>query len=127
MKALAWQFARFGGVGAVGTACHYLVLLALVEGFAVGPVLASTCGAVTGALVNYVLNRRFTFASTRPHREALPRFMAVAVAGFALNAILMAALLAPGLHYFAAQLGATAAVLVFNFVVNRAWTFRPPQ
>lgn len=124
MKALAWQFVRFGGVGLIGTSAHYLVLLILVEALAQTPVFASSCGAVAGALINYILNRRITFASTRPHREALPRFLLVALAGLVLNAVFMAAQLGMGVHYLLAQLVATALVLVFNFVANRLWTFK---
>ena len=44
-----------------------------------GAVAASTLGAIAGALVNYSLNHRFTFASDKAHRQALPRFAVVAV------------------------------------------------
>jgi putative flippase GtrA len=124
MNSVASQFLRFGAVGVVGTACHYVVLIALVQGGGSGPVLASTLGAMVGALVNYVLNRRLTFASDRPHREALPRFMTVAAAGFVLNAVIMKILTDWPLHYVFAQVVATIAVLVFNFLANRWWTFR---
>jgi putative flippase GtrA len=33
------------------------------------------------------------------------------------------AMQAPGLHYLAAQVVATAFVLVWNFAANRLWTF----
>jgi putative flippase GtrA len=117
-------FVRYAAAGATGTAAHYALLVALVQGGFAGPVAASTAGAVVGALVNYVLNHRFTFASTRPHAVALPRFAVVAAAGIAVNAAAMAAVLAiAGPHYLVAQIVATAAVLVFGYLANRAWTF----
>jgi putative flippase GtrA len=118
------QFLRYAGAGALGTGLHYAVLIALVQLARVDPVAASSAGAVCGALVNYALNHRFTFASDRSHARALPRFALVAAAGVALNALVMAAVLAlAGSHYLVAQVIATAAVLVAGFLTNRAWTF----
>ena len=118
------QFVRYTGAGAIGTAAHYAVLVALVQGLQVDAVAASTVGAVVGAGINYALNHRFTFASDASHRRALPRFAAVAAAGIVLNALVMAGVLAlAGPHYLVAQLIATAAVLAAGFLANRAWTF----
>ena len=118
------QFIRYAGVGAIGTAVHYGILIALVQSAGANAVVASTAGFVVGAFVNYALNRQFTFPSERAHRVALPRFFAVAGAGLLLNALVMAAMLAVlPLHYLLAQIVATGVVLVTGFVANRRWTF----
>jgi len=68
----AWlQPIRFVAIGALATGAHLLCLTALVEILAWPPVPASCVGALVGAGVSYLLNYRYTFASTRPH--ALPR------------------------------------------------------
>ena len=118
------QFIRYGGAGAIGTAAHFATLAALVQLAGAGPLGASTVGAIIGALTNYTLNYRFTFASRRAHHIALPRFTAIAFLGIILNALVLSAILAfvrP--HYLVAQLFATAAVLVAGFLANRKWTF----
>lgn len=121
---MASQFFRYAGAGAVGTIFHYAVLIALVQLASADAVAASTAGAIVGALVNYALNHRYTFASRKAHGRALPRFVAVAVAGIALNAIVLAAMLAfGGPHYLVAQVVATGAVLAAGYFANRAWTF----
>ena len=118
------QFIRYAGAGAVGTAFHYAVLIALVQLAHTGAVAASTAGALVGALVNYALNHRFTFASRKAHRVALPRFALIAAGGIALNALVLAAVLAvAGPHYLVAQVVATATVLAAGYLANRAWTF----
>ncbi|MBK9243824.1 MAG: GtrA family protein [Burkholderiales bacterium] len=118
------RFLRYSSVGAAGTAVHYLLLVGLVQAALVGPVSASAIGAIAGAIVNYMLNRRYTFASGRPHRESVPRFMAIAATGAAANAALMALLVdGMGVHYVAAQLAVTLLVLVTGYLANRAWTF----
>jgi putative flippase GtrA len=117
------QFLRYAGAGAVGTAVHYAMLITLVQLARVDAVVASTAGAMAGALVNYVLNHRFTFASEKPHARALPRFALVSAAGVALNAAVLAGVLAVVPHYLVAQVVATGVVLVAGFVANRTWTF----
>src|SRR5262245_8016411 len=79
--ALARQFLTFAAVGAVGTAAHFAVLVLLVEALDFSPAAATTVGFVCGAVVNYALNRRFTFVSARSHRAALPQFLLVAALG----------------------------------------------
>ncbi|MFO1325475.1 MAG: GtrA family protein [Burkholderiales bacterium] len=118
------QFLRYAGTGAVGTAAHYATLFALVQPRWAEPVAASTAGFVAGALVNYGLNHRYTFASQRAHRHALPRFAAVALLGLFVNAAVLALVLAvAGPHYMIAQVVATGVVLVVGYQANRLWTF----
>jgi putative flippase GtrA len=123
------QFGIFAVVGAVSTGCHFAVLWTLRERLGAGLILATTAGYLVGAVVNYVLNRRITFAHSRAGHEAIPRFATVVLAGMALNAGIMALLerLVPGVDYLLRQCAATGAVLIFNFVLNRAWTFRHPE
>jgi len=122
-NAMRAQFLRYAGAGAVGTLAQYALLVILVQAQWAGAVVASTLGAIAGALVNYALNHRFTFASGRTHAQALPRFAAVAAAGIALNAAVVALLVHADVHYLAAQVVATGVVLVAGYLANRAWTF----
>lgn len=116
---------RYSMVGAVGTLAHYAVLVALVERARATPPVATAVGFTTGALVNYFLNVRFTFQSTRPHREAMPRFFAAAAAGMAANSGIVAlGVNVFRLHYMIPQIVATAVVVIGTFCVNRAWTFQ---
>jgi putative flippase GtrA len=119
------QLAKFTVVGAFGTIVHYTILILLVEKMSVGAVLGSSVGAVTGALVNYFLNYYFTFQSERRHSEAIVQFYVVAGAGFLINALFMWVLAdILSIYYLVAQLITTGIVLLWNFWINRIWTFR---
>lgn len=118
------QFISFAGVGAIGTVAHWSVLVFLVQWLSTDPVLASFTGAVVGALTNYVLNYRFTFRSTKRHREAMAKFLTVAGVGLALNSLIMAVCVGAGIHYLLSQVIATGLVLLWGFAGNRLWTFR---
>jgi putative flippase GtrA len=119
----AHGFARYAIAGAIGTAFHFAILAALVQLADISAVAASTIGAIVGALVNYALNYRFTFGSQRMHRVALPRFVAVALGGIALNAAVLAFALGLGVYYLVGQAAATGVVLIAGFLANRKWTF----
>jgi putative flippase GtrA len=118
------QIFKFVLVGGTGTALHYLVFVLAVATLAVRPGYAAFIGASVGAFANYVLNRRFTFDSRRPHRETLPRFALMAAVGAVLNGLLVGALSTAGLHFLLAQAIATVSILILNFVVSKTWIFR---
>lgn len=115
---------RFAAVGAVGTAGHYLTLIGVVEGLGGDPVAGSVAGFLVGALINYSLNRAIVFRSGRAHREALPRFLAVAGLGLVWNGLLMSLLThVLALHYLLAQILVTALLLFWHYAGNALWTF----
>ena len=119
------RFLRFAAVGAVGTVAHYALLLFMVEVLGTGALAGATAGFMLGAVVNYSLSRMLVFDSTRPHGEALPRFLAVAVVGLGWTALLMALLVdVAGLHYLLAQFLTTALLLLWHYAGNALWTFR---
>jgi putative flippase GtrA len=122
------QIRRFVGytcVGAAGTAVQYGVLSALVLVHACGAVVASALGALGGAIVNYGLNYHLTFRATRSHREAAPRFFAVAAVGVALNSALMYVLIhLLGIGWLLAQFATTGCVLILTYCANSLWTFQ---
>ena len=118
------QFLLFASIGAIGTVGHYTALILLVQLLHTNPVIASTIGFVTGAVINYLLNYRITFNSNKKHQETLTKFFSVAMLGAIFNGLIMSAgFHLFDIHYLIIQLSATCLVLVFNFMANKHWTF----
>jgi putative flippase GtrA len=118
------QFILFTGVGGTGTAAHYLTLIGLVEGGLLPAVPASIAGFTVGAIINYLLNYKYTFNSNAPHKRTVARFLITAVIGALINTLLLhAGVNLIGLYYISAQVIATGIVLLFNFTTNKVWTF----
>src|SRR3978361_1624356 len=92
------QFSAFLILGLFAAGVHYGTLFILVEGAHWRPVPATLVGFVCGGFVSYILNRRHTFSSDRPHEEATWRFAIVSGVGFPLTWIIM--------HVFVDRLGA---------------------
>lgn len=127
LRALARQFRNFVIVGCTATTVHYCLLISLVEGYRLDPVPATLTGFVAGGFVSYILNRRLTYASDRPHGEATWRFAVVAAVGFGLTWMFVAFFVRVlGLPYLAGQVLTTGIVLFWNFGAHKLWTFREP-
>jgi putative flippase GtrA len=124
IAALARQVTAFLGVGVAAAVAHYGLLILLVEGGGAHPVPATLAGYIAGGLVSYGLNRKHTYESSRPHREATWRFALVASVGFLLTWLFMHVftvwLTAP---YLPAQLVTTGIVMLWSFLAHKAWTF----
>lgn len=127
LRTSIWQFLSFVLVGAAGTVLHYLTLSTLVLYGLLTPGTASFVGACVGASVNYWLNYRFTFASTRKHSEMMPRFFAVAAVGAVVNGVIVSQLSGFGMHFLIAQVIATGVILVSNFLISKKWIFQKPK
>lgn len=120
------QLTSFVGVGLLATACHYSVLIALVQLAKMAPVPATLVGFCVGGCVSYILNRRHTFSSDRPHDEAAWRFAIVAVFAFGLTFLFMRVMVERWLwNYLIAQVLTTGLVMIWTFTANKAWTFGP--
>ena len=121
---IARQFAAFFSVGVAAAMAHYGLLIALVEGGGVHPVPATLAGYVAGGIVSYGLNRKHTYGSNRPHREATWRFAVVAFVGFLLTWLFMHVFVEGfGAPYIPAQLVTTGIVMLWSFVAHKIWTF----
>jgi len=124
-SSLAGQVSRYLLAGGAATVGHYTTLILLVEAGALDPVPAALAAFLVGGTISYTLNRRITFRSTRPHREAAPTFIAVAGVGFLMTGLLMDLLVNRlQLPYLPAQLLTTGLVMVWTFAASKFWTFR---
>lgn len=121
---LAPDLTKYLSVSVIGTVSHYGLMMILIRGFSVSVLAASTVGAITGALIIYLLNYFHTFCSRKSHLESVSKFFMVAVLGLGMNGVVLKATLVHlGWHYLMAQCLATTTVFGFSFIINRTWTF----
>ena len=124
LEVLGRQFSRFMAVGVATTAVHYGVLIALVETWDVHPVLGTTAGFIAAVFLSYLLNRRYTFDTRPTFGQGLLKYYASVSMGLVINAGLMALLTGWGVNYLLAQVIASGAALVWNFLAARFLVFR---
>lgn len=110
--------------GALATAVHGVMLSVLVEGLAIDPVAANVPAFGIAFAVSYLFHHRVTFGSELPHRQALLRYLSVALAGLGTNTLVLAAAVhLTALHYLIGFVLATVAAAVQTFVLSKRWAF----
>ena len=128
MKALAGQVLRFGIVGAIAFAIDAVAMWILLTA-GIDPYLARILAFVPAFAANFAINSRWTFARDKLcFRQEMARYLAVQMAGMALNYAIFAGLLAvfgPGRsEAIAAMALGSILAMGFNFTGARLFAFR---
>lgn len=126
MTGVIRQAVRFASVGIVNTAIGLAAIYALMFFFRTGPAIANAIGYAIGLLVSFTLNRVWTFSSTRPVAQVLPKYLLVATLCYALN---LAAVVVATSHFsinpYLAQLIGVGTYTVCMFLGCRWFVFTP--
>src|SRR3989338_9342974 len=73
-------------IGIIAAAVHYVIAVGLEWGHLLAPTQANIIGFLTAFPVSYFGHRKLSFSSqSSTHKQAFPRFLAVAVTGFIAN------------------------------------------
>jgi len=120
------KFIKFGLVGVINTALDMGVFILLNTVFHVYYLVANIFAFLISGSNSYFLNRRWTFQSANPNwRREMMKYLIVITSGFMINEGLLYVLVAhANLSNIFAKLIVTAFVLIWNFGINRLWTFR---
>ena len=119
------QFVKFGIVGASGTIVNFLVAQALEKTTTLSWFADFSIGFMAGGVSNYLLNRIWTFRSTRNPWIEGTQFLAVSGVALLAGNLVIALAQRFGFHHFTATwLAATLAGVFINFFLNKYWTFR---
>lgn len=127
------RFIKFALVGALGAIIDF-GLLNLLKGYFGWPLLlANTLSVGVAIISNFVWNRLWTYPESRSRkkRTQLPQFTVVNLIGLIINNIIVVGLDALFVIYIGepwsynlAKAIAIGIVLLWNFGINRLWTYR---
>ncbi|MCA1441643.1 GtrA family protein [Ensifer sp. IC4062] len=117
------SFVRYFAFGTIAASLQVATLAFLVEIAGMGEVYASTVAFYFAVVVNYFLQRHYTFRSSEPHRLALPKFVAVSTIGAGINALAFG-LLVTLMHYVVAQCLSLLLVFSVNYSLSKTLIFR---
>lgn len=122
MKKLIAQFMKFGVVGAIAFFIDYGLLAFCTEILHINYLISATIGFTVSVIFNYLASMRYVFT----HKEDMSRrrefiiFVVLSVIGLIINnACLWAGVELFGWHYLIVKIGATAIVMVWNFVTRK--------
>lgn len=124
IKAHFNELLRFAGVGGLCTAIYFVALW--LTGFlgelAMG--VRATIAFIPALISNYLLQRNFTFKSSRKHTESGPRHLIVQLGGMAINSgLLWLTVDLWNLPYWPCQLGTIALMTAWSYMGQKHWAF----
>ncbi|MDO4400625.1 MAG: GtrA family protein [Coriobacteriia bacterium] len=122
MSKLFKQFMKFGVVGAIAFVIDYGLLALLTEVFGVHYLVSATVSFTVSVIFNYLASMRYVFT----HKEGMSRrrefviFVTLSVIGLLINnACMWVGVEMFGWHYLIVKIGATAIVMIWNFVSRK--------
>ena len=113
---------RYFIFGSMAALSRLVALAILVEIGGMQKIVASVASFFISVVINYYLQKRFTFKSSESDLYALPKFLAVSLVGLGINVGIFALLLQI-VHYLVAQVIASVLVFLFNYSVSRMFIF----
>ncbi len=118
------QLFWFGVVGVSAMAVHFAAVAGLLVPLGQSPLVANVGGFLIAFQVSYWGHRRLTFQADVAHRQAMPRFFAIACLSFAVNEAMYFVLLRyTPLDYRVALLIVLVLVAALTFVLSKLWAF----
>jgi len=119
------QAARFGLVGVSNTLIDFALYWVLSRYVLVDQYVAAKMISYFGALANsYLMNKYWTFGSSERSLAEAVRFLFIIAASWGVNSLSMRFLIGAGSQDIVAFLLATLASAVFNFTLQKFFTFR---
>lgn len=119
------QILKFVTVGGTSFIIDFCILYSLTEFAHWHYLLSATLAFIVAGMYNYHLNRNWTFKADGSQKKQLPAFLLTG--GIALllnNFILYASVDLLGVWYIYGKIIATALVTIWNFFINKYFTFR---
>lgn len=121
---LILEVVRFGVVGGASAVVYALTIVICVFGFGVGVAVATIPGYLASMVLNYTLQKIWTFRSDAAHITSVPKYLFVHIVGIGINYGAVEALMSlVGLHYLIAQAIAVTLVAIWSYFAQKYWTF----
>jgi len=125
------KFVKYMGVGVIGTLVDMALLFSMVSFLDVYYLYGNVISYSTGAVINFYLNKRFTFNNTykKVHFQLLS-FAVVTAGGWLISEVLLFILVdnvfknSSNLTVMISKVMATLIVVVYNYIVNKRTTFK---
>lgn len=122
MRKLMEQIIKFGFVGFLCFFIDYGIMVLLTERFGVAYLISSGISFSVSVAVNYILSVTFVF-ETDKEKNRLGEFVVfvfLSGIGLGINEVCMwLAVEWMGIHYMISKIGATAVVMVYNFISRK--------
>ena len=121
---IIYQFIKFIIIGTFSGAIHSLILVLLIEGLMMNAVYASVPAFLCGVFVSYEMNCKWVFYAQSDILAQRVKFFITALAGFALNLIIMHTIVNYlNMPYLLALACLFFLLPILSFSIHKVWTF----
>ena len=121
MKKLFEQIIKFGLVGFLCFFIDYGIMVFLTEIVNINYLISSGISFTVSVIVNYILSLTFVFDTQEGNKiKEFVIFIILSVIGLGINQVLMWFCVdVLGIFYMISKIGATAVVMVYNFITRK--------
>lgn len=122
IQKLIMQMVKFGGVGILCFAVDFGILFLLTEGFGCYYLLSAGISFTVSVIVNYIMSVKYVFDINPKYSKSrnFIMFVIFSVIGLILTEVIMKlGVDVVKWNYMIVKVGATAIVMVFNFVTRK--------
>lgn len=123
LTSLAVMVMKFGVAGLSGLAIDFGLTWLLKEKAGINKYIANSCGFITAAANNYVINRYWTFHSTKNWLPELGRFISIALIGLLISNLLIMYLQKRKFNFYLSKGVSVVCVFAWNFLCNYFFNF----
>lgn len=126
------KLVKYLAVGAIGTVADWSVFYALIDFVSIYYLIAMAISYLVGMVINFFLNKHFTFENTyKKLHYQFASFAVIALIGLALQEAIMYGMVqylfvatTDSMLLFAARVVATLVGFVWTFIANKKITFK---
>lgn len=115
---------RYLVVGGLSFGVDAGILVTLHEGAGAPLLLAATVAFWTALLVNFTLNRVWSFGGVEDVKVSFVKYLTLVGANYLGTLAILSIGTRLGVHYVAAKAVATATTVCWNYIAYRLWVFR---
>lgn len=115
-------------MGLINTGFGLAIIYAFLYFADASDLVANAAGYAVGFFISFALNRAWTFRSSSPYRQALPKYLILTLVAYGANlAVVIAAHRYFGIDVYVAQLLGVVIYSVMTFVGSRWLVFATPS
>lgn len=121
-SSLLRQIIRFAFVGGSAFVIDYGIMIFLTEVFGINYLISSAVSFTVSVIYNYILSVKWVFdvSGNRSQTQDFSVFIVLSIIGLGINQFIMwLAVDVLGIFYMISKIGATAIVMVYNFITRK--------
>lgn len=122
MEKLMKQIMKFGVVGGSAFVIDYGVMIVLTEMFQINYLISTGISFTVSVIFNYIMSIKWVFdvGENRKPEQEFAVFIILSIVGLGINQLIMWITVEKlGVYYMVSKIGATAIVMVYNFITRK--------